>query len=272
MKNIVYVLVIGLLFVVSCDRLNSTDNLEIPENHSFSIEFIDESGSIVEQYSHLTTDEFEIENSFGLFGDNFLPPDIVEMITSQTPITPEQLRRDQIYLHAEKEVEDEIFHVTLNFRFQNQDEWKTGSHYVTQYSEEYWIERFRISWEIFRNEDPTGSGGLRSIPFHETSPMPSQQVVVNYLQQGFSGVSKPYFFHSLGGVVELEEVHDQFLTGRFNIELLGLPNDVYQMDEFPDELDTVRYSVAGEFTVLNGDYQDLAEMRANLEGFTFAFF
>lgn len=272
MKKIVILFIFGFMVVVSCDRLKNADNVIIPANHSFSIEFIDENGSRVEHFSHTSAGEFEIENSVGLFGDDFIPPEIVEMITSQIPITPEQLKRDQIYLHAEKEVDGEIFHVTLNFRFQNQDEWRTGTQDVMQYSEEFWIERFRNSWERFRSEDPSGATGLYPVPVSNFSPLPSQNVSVNYLQSGFDGISKPYFFHSLGGAVELEKVHDQFLQGLFNIELLGLPNEVYQMDEFPEELDTVKYSVAGHFTVLYGDYEDLAELRANLDGITFFFF
>jgi hypothetical protein len=44
------------------------------------------------------------------------------------------------------------------------------------------------------------------------------------------------------------------------------------MDEFTEVLDTVRYTVAGNFTVLYGGYEDLAELRANLDGITFFIF
>lgn len=274
MKMIRLFLILVFLAAVSCDSTSDLRNGEIYESHFFSFELIDEHGKTVEFFSNEKAGDVEIEQSAGLFGDNFIPPELVDLITSSIPVTPEQLRRDQIYLHAEREIEGAIHHVTLMFNFPNQDEWTTGSKGFIEQSEEFLIERFRLFWEFRRGlRDPDNLTALPVGPGSSISPPPGQQVVANYIQMGFGDPAEAfsYSFFSLGGVLHLDEVTDKHIKGNFSLELLGLPANLYQLEEFPEELETLNYIVTGEFVALHGNYEDLRKMRADL-GFTYYIF
>lgn len=144
MKRLSLYLLPIFLIAIGCDRTTDPGSDEDFEPQRFQVDLIDENGETIEQLSNQKAGELEIDQSIALFGNNFRPPGMAERMG----IDPEHLKRDQIILHAEQEIDGELFYITMNFAFQNQRTWSRGSFYAIERPKEDIIERFRLSWQI----------------------------------------------------------------------------------------------------------------------------
>ena len=256
MNRLPVLLTILLFALLGCDQTTDPGTNEDFEDQAFQVELINEVGETIEVLSNEKVGDIDIREAVVLFGDSFRPPHVAERFG----MDEEMLKRDQIVLHAEQEIGGELFYISMSFTFQNQSTWDEGMFYVPEISEEAIIDRFRKIWEIRREME-----SRRSTDKAFKTPQTNQRVVVNYAQFGFAGAGTPHVYQSLNGEIELSKVSGRNISGAFSVNLLGLPTDIYQMEELPDELNTLKLRIRGEFTANHGDYSDLKKLAADME-------
>jgi len=73
-----------------------------------------------------------------------------------------------------------------------------------------------------------------------------------------------FMYISTGGELELENVTDEFVSGKFFVDLTGLSMDIFDAKEFPETPDVHRVRIIGDFIAEPGDFNDLKQIRFDL--------
>ena len=261
-----------ILFVKGCDDLSGPDHDETGLAHSFSYEIYDENGALITNISHENIGESEITASAGLFGNEFLPPWLLEGISEQTGLDPDEFRKHEIYLHAETDDETDLNSATLRFSLPSSDQWKTGKFHTIENTVENLLNFIKTLWQSHQNNRPDFSAKTPGFDTNSIDPS-GQAVSINYSETGFATATSygvriepngvQYF--PLEGSVNVENVSDDLLEGQFSTKFLGFPMDaLYFSDEFPENPGYHIISISGNFTTVHGDYFDLVESATNL--------
>jgi S1-C subfamily serine protease len=236
-----------ILFVSGCEATGGMDDEELAQ-HLFSYEVYDESGTVLKEVTHERIGDTEVEISFGLFGEQFMPPGLVESIAEKTGRDPEEYNMHEIWLHAETDDGEEGHFVTLRFNFPFTDRWEAGGFTVFEVSEEKWVERLRSMWERFedfRNKAHAKPNLLpNTIRFEPGPGEQKQKAGMQYYDSPFV-TERSYgmpidrtsnMYQVTGGSVELETVSDDRVEGSFSADVIALPMEViFFADEFPDD-------------------------------------
>ena len=275
MKNIcISILAVSaiILFVKGCDSVNGPDSNETGLLHSFSYEIYDNNGALITNISHEKIGESGITASAGLFGNEFLPPWLLEGISEKTGLDPDELKKHEIYLHAETDQDAERNSASLRFSLSSEGHWQTGSYKATEITVEETLTFIETLWQARQNNRPDFSA--KTPEFDTNSIEPSgHSVSINYSETGFAtetsyGVKiEPdgFQYFVLDGSVNVENVSDDLLEGQFSTKFLGFPMELlYFSDEFPENPGYHIISISGNFTTVHGDYFDLVESATNL--------
>lgn len=261
-----------ILFVKGCDNVSGPDSDETDLLHSFSYEIFDESGELLTSITHEKIGDAEITASAGFFGNEFMPPWLLEAVSEQIGVDPEELKINEIYLHAETDGEADLNSATLKFSLPSADQWKTGNFHATGTTVENRLNFIKTIWQARQDNRPDFSAKIPGFEFNNTEPS-GHVVSISYSETGFAtetsyGVridpdGTQYF--QLEGSLILDDATDNLLEGRFTTKLLGFPMDVlYYSDEFPDDPEYHIIHVSGSFTAVRGDYFDLMESTSKL--------
>ncbi len=275
MKNIcITILAVSaiILFVKGCDDVSGPDSDETGLIHSFKYEIYDDNGALITSISHEKIGESEITASAGLFGNEFLPPWLLEGISEQTGVDPDEFRKHEIYLHAETDDETDLNSTTLRFSLPSPEQWKTGKFHTTENTVENLLNSIHTLWQARQNNKPDFSAKTPGI---DTNSIESsgQSLSINYSETGFATATSygvrieqngmQYF--PLEGSVNLKNVSDEILEGQFSTKHLGFPMDIlYFSDEFPENPGYHIISISGSFTAVHGDFFDLVESTTKL--------
>lgn len=252
-----------LLVLNGCDLFGG-DHEEIKDTESFfSFQVYDESGELVQSVTSEQAGEEEIDISLGIFGNLFTPPEVVDMITKDFNLSPEDLKRNQIYLHAEKGIGNEVDFITLHFAFPRNEDWSTGTFDFFSDTKEQWLNRLKIMWEMRQKHVSTQQ---QQVNFeYKAEP----KVNLNIMEHGLVMGQVPYIYRPTAGYLELEEVSEEHLTGNFSFELAGLSADFLKAEVFPENPEFSIYQITGNFVSKAGDYHTL--MQARTEFFSDAY-
>lgn len=250
-------ILMATLLISACSVSGDDDREAV---HHFNYQVYDEQGEMISTVSDETNDESEIETSLGLFGDRFFP----EWIAEDLGLDPSILQRNQIYLHAENGVTEDVRFATLNFSFPLLSDWKTDSYEVFSITEENWIETLRRFWEE-RRDRLDGNLSIESdMENLEDDRWFSGNVNANYNDFGIGTGNLNFFYVTTGGEVEITSVSADRLEGTFTIDISGLPGSILNADSFPDEPEMNRYTITGSFAAVPGDFEDLLEARTDI--------
>ena len=275
MKNIcISILAVSaiILFVKGCDSVSGPDSNETDLLHSFSYEIYDENGALITNISHKKIGGAKISASAGLFGNDFLPPWLLEGISEQTGLDPDELKKHEIYLHAETDQDAERNSASLRFSLSSEGHWQTGSYKATEITVEETLTFIETLWQARQNNRPDFSAKILKFDINNTEPS-GQTVSINYSETGFATTTSygvriepggmQYF--PIEGSVNIEGATDEILEGQFSTKLLGFPMDIlYFSDEFPENPGYHIISISGNFTAVHGDYYDLVESTTKL--------
>ncbi len=255
----------GLLLLIlnGCDVTGDPDPEESIEP-GFSYEIVDDNGVTLNKVTHEKVDDIEVETSLGLFGNNFIPTEMLDMISQHLGVDPETLKQDEIILHAEKGIEQEVHFASLRFSFPPSLPLQAGTFQIYSLTKEQWLNTLRLMWEIRQSrgsENPLPENILQNKGVAGTS---DDMISMNYYEFGFGLQETMFMFISTGGSLELDEVNEEFVTGNFSVELMGVPIHIFEAEEFPEapEVHTVR--IIGDFVAEPGDFEDLKRIRFNL--------
>ena len=245
-------------FLLSACSVSGDDDRE--PVHQFTYQVFDEQGEMISTVSDETSGETEIETSLGLFGDSFFP----DWIAEDLGLDPSILQRNQIYLHAENGVTEDVRFATLNFAFQRLSDWDIDSYEVFGVTEENWIEVLRRIWEERRDRlsgNLSDEAGAESL---DDDRWFSRKVNANYNDFGIGTKNLNFMYVTTGGEIEITSVSDDRIEGSFTIDISGLPGSIMSADSFPDELNMNRYTITGSFAAVPGDFEDLLEARTDI--------
>ena len=251
-----------LLFISGCN-VTGDSNTELPEP-GFSYEIIDENGETINRVTHEKVDEQIVETSLGLFGNEFMPTEILEELSEQRGLDPELFRRNEIILHAESGIDQDVHFASLRFTFSNANPFQDGSFQISSVDKEHLLDVLRIFWEMRRDRTPFKNKNqlleneyLFSGPFNES-------VNMNYFEFGFGLQVNRYIYFSTDGNLDVQSVTDERVSGSFSVELAGVPILIFDLEEFPVEPDFKEIRIVGEFTAEPGDFEDLKLIRTDL--------
>lgn len=256
----------AILFLTSCDSPNGPGNEE-ELNYSFEYKVFDENGGLLSVVSDKQVDENPIKASAGYFGYEFFPPWLLESIPENSPIDPESVKENQIYLIAETDLPEPSKTYSLRISFPDMQQWETGEYQLPNIPKEKHMELLRIMWELrqnnpfpgkfvpdrFKSNEAGVSNKMASVDYSETGFMTSSSYGVKIDSTGL-------LYRSTKGVVELTHTSDKVIEGSFTVELTGFPMEIiFFSDEFPENPELQMFTITGNFTAIPGDYDDLVE-------------
>lgn len=261
-----------LFFLNSCDTLNAPEEKEKTQ-FSFSYNIYDEQGELSASVTDKQIDNHSIKASAGYFGSEFFPPWLLESISENSPIDPEDLKKKQIYLHAETELQETLKTYSLRLNFPNLQQWEPGEYHLPNISKEKHLELLRMMWEIRQNNPlPKKSVQSQFIKSNETIAT-EQTASIDYSESGFMtentyGIKidrTGLLYRSTKGAVELTHISDEVVEGNFTVELVGFPMEIlFFSDEFPENPELEMFTITGNFKAIPGDYYDLVESSGTL--------
>ncbi|MEX2344867.1 MAG: hypothetical protein WD604_04585 [Balneolaceae bacterium] len=259
------VLLVGFLFLIlnGCDVTGDSDPEESIEP-GFSYEIVDDDGETLNKVTHEKVDDIDVETSLGLFGNNFIPAEMLDRISQHLGVDPETLKQDEIILHAEKGIEQEVHFASLRFSFPPSLPLQAGTFQIYSLTKEQWLNTLRLIWEIRQSrgsENPLPENNLHSKGGIGTA---NEMINMNYYEFGFGLQDTMFMFISTGGSLELDEVNEEFVMGNFSVELMGVPMDILEAEEFPEAPDVHTVRIIGDFVAEPGDFDDLKRIRFNL--------
>lgn len=256
-----------LLAFHGCDLFGGDDADSGIDEPFFNYNVYDESGELVQTVTSERVGEQELDISLGIFGDRFLPPELAESLVDRLGVDPDDLNRNQIYLHAERGLSDEVNFMTLHFAFDRREEWSTGTFDLSTFSKERWLNSLENIWKLMRERMAYQTQDDEI----EFTPTPTDsRVNFNIVEHMLAMREIPFMYIATEGYLELEEVSDEFLPGNFSIELAGLPADILQAEEFPDDPEFAAYRIEGSFAAEYGDFNKLLKARTDLFGDRFS--
>lgn len=248
-----------MLTISSCETTQAPTPSESP-GYRFSYEVFDENGLKLRQVTHEQINEVKIETSFGLFGEQFLSPSVAEQLNLD--IDPSDLQHNEIYLHAEKGINEDINFATLDFSFPVEKNWHNDSYRVVQlYTKKQWLEMIRQARQHVEN--PEDLPPIEQVPEFTFPEMDEHSIIVNYNERGLSQVGTDYLYIVTNGKLELTSVSDNRIKGHFSIELSALPSDILTTDTLPDDPKFKEFRIIGDFTAKHGNYKDLLEAQTD---------
>lgn len=251
-----------LLFISGCNTTGDS-NTELPEP-GFSYEIVDENGITINRVTHEKVDEQNVETSLGLFGDEFIPPEIFEQLIQQLEVDPEIFKRDEIILHAESGIDLDVHFASLRFTFSNTNPLRTESFQISSFEKEQLLSIIRIFWEMRRNQSPFKNFNPSfENEFQLVGPL-DEVVNMNYFEFGFGLQEQQYIYFPTDGTLDILSVADERVSGTFSIDLAGIPVGILDHQEFPDEPEFKEIRIVGEFTAEPGDFEDLKRVRTDL--------
>ncbi len=261
-----------LFFLNSCDTLNSSEKDEKTQ-FSFDYNVYNEHGELLSAVSDKQINDDPIKASAGYFGSEFFPPWLLENISENSPINPEDLKEKKIYLHAETELPETSKTYSLRLSFPEMQQWETGEYHLPSISKEKHLELLRFMWET-RQNSPFSRKSLQSqFPKSNETDVSQKLASVDYSESGFMtanryGVkidSTDLLYRPTKGAVELTHISDDAVKGDFTVELLGFPMKIlFFSDEFPENPELQMFIITGNFTAIPGDYYDLVDSSENI--------
>lgn len=251
------------LFLTGCNLTDTNENSVVPEP-GFTYEITDENGATIGKVSDRQVDEIDVETGVGLFGNEFLPTEMLDRISERFGIAPELFKRNEIILHAESGVEQDIHFASLRFKFPAAEPLNPGSYQIFSLNEEQLLQTLRNFWDFGRNHRPFNNFKMLRNTASKQNLMTSDTVFANYFEFGFGLQNNQYVYFSKGGTVDIESVTDERVNGSFSLELTGIPVLIFELDEFPDEPELRSIRIIGDFTAEPGDFEDLKQLRFNL--------
>ncbi|MEX1268694.1 MAG: hypothetical protein WEA56_06800 [Balneolaceae bacterium] len=252
-----------LLILNGCDVTGDPDPEESIEP-GFSYEIVDDNGEILNKVTHEKVDDIEVETSLGLFGNNFIPAEMLDIISQHLGVDPETLKQNEIILHAEKGIEQEVHFASLRFSFPPSMPLQAGMFQIHSLTKEQWLNTLRLMWEIRQSrgsEYPLTENIIQNKGVAGTS---DEMISMNYYEFGFGLQETMFMFISTGGSLGLDEVTEEYVTGNFSVELMGVPMDILEAEEFPEAPDIHMVRIIGDFVAEPGDFEDLKRIRFNL--------
>lgn len=248
-----------ILIISGCDVIGGLGNEELTQ-HQFSYKIYDENGELLKKVTQERIGGVEVERSLGLFGENFLPPWIVE----GSGLDPDDLRQHEIWLHADKGTNEDVH--TLRFGFPFMEQWKRGKYLLPEVSKEDWLElfkRMRENRQVHQYERYTIQNRLLIANSFEIREQMSsvgyyESVFATERSYGLRIDSTSYMYQSTGGYVELENITGDLLEGSFTVDVVGLPMKIiFFSDDLPEDPEFRMYHITGSFVTAYGDYDDL---------------
>lgn len=252
-----------LLNLNGCD-ITGDPNPEESIEPGFSYEIVDDNGETLSKVTHEKVDDIEVETSLGLFGNNFIPTEMLDMISQHLGVDPETLKQNEVILHAEKGIEQEVHFASLRFSFPPSLPLQAGTFQIYSLTSEQWLNTLKMMWEIRQSrgsENPLPENILQN---KGVAGMSDEMISMNYYEFGFGLQETMFMFISTGGSLELDEVTEEFVTGNFSVELMGVPMDILEAEEFPEAPDIHTVRIIGDFVAEPGDFEDLKRIRFNL--------
>lgn len=255
-RSVIFLLC-STFILLSCDR---DDDTYQANEASFDFELLNENGESVSHVSNQSVDELEIDKSLAIWGNEFRPDFLSDRWQHDFP------EPYQIFLHAEREENDEIGFISLNFSIPVGKELTPGEYQQVELNKERWLESLKRMWEM-RQENAKGAQIQNNYQhpvlehMHDIEP---GNVTVNYFESGFGRSATPRIYAAMSGSMTLDEVTDEFVKGEFSVEVSGISWDFLEKSDFPENITTTNYQIVGSFTAGKGDYEDLREIRERL--------
>ena len=260
----IQILTVGFLLIfISCDLTGETEANEVIEP-GFSYDIIDENGVTLNKVTHQKVDGIEVETSLGLFGDKFFPFEMREAVSEQFGLDPDLFKRNEIILHAEKGIEGDVHFASLKFTLPQSVPFHTNTFQISSLTEEQWLNMLRIMWEMRREHRSEKSISENLLANNTIAGSADERVSISYYEFGFGLQDTMFMYISTGGELELENVTDEFVSGKFFVDLTGLPMDIFDAKEFPETPDVHRVRIIGDFIAEPGDFNDLKQIRFDL--------
>jgi len=253
--------------LTGCDVFNSDDDASNREPF-FNFEVQDENGEVLTVASSEQLDGTEIETGIGLFGEQFISPEVIERFIETAEEAgidrdKEDFRQLDMFLHAEKGINDNIHFVSLNFSFLRSEKWKEGRFQVVGLSREEWLDSIQLFWERARDRGLEQHDLLASTIFIFPPGTDEHSVWMQYKEAGF-GKNHEYVFQPIKGFVELEHVSDEHAEGNFSVDLGALSSDILSGDQFPEDPGFRTFHISGNFVTEHGNYEDLEQVRSDI--------
>lgn len=252
-----------MFYMAGCDITGERDSTELPEP-GFNYEIVDENGITINRVTHKKIDELEVETSLGLFGNEFMSAQLLEQLTQQLGLDQEMFRRDEIILHAESGIDQDVHFASLKFTFPKSAPFGTGSHQISSLPKEHLLNIIHIFWEMRRDR-------MSAIKLNQSLNNESQiigsfddSVQMNYFEFGFGLQDIQYMYFSTGGNLTINSVTEERISGSFSVDLAGIPILIFDLEEFPAEPELREIRIIGEFTAEPGDFEDLKQIRTDL--------
>ncbi|MDX1637161.1 MAG: hypothetical protein R3281_04265 [Balneolaceae bacterium] len=268
-KDIAFLFMLGLL-LSGCELLGLSGGEEKEEPVSrFSYEVIDQERNVTKSVTNQQVEETEFETGLGLYGDQFLPPSLIENFD----VPPELFRRHEIYLHAENGVDEDVQFVSLRFGFPLMESWEAARYTFPETTKEELLERLRMLRDRFRGNTGSRAGLFVNEPGSELLQTNEHVATMSYFDSGLVTRRSHgklielgnYFYQAIGGYIELTDVYGERIKGQFSVDMISLPMDLlFFSDTFPENPDVDTYRIVGEFETVPGNYADLQQARAEL--------
>lgn len=260
MKLRVYGFLIVPVLLLQCVEQKERP-LKNDEVSAFEIQLLDKRGQVLQHILQDSDESTDTQVSLGVFGENFHP-----VQTDNNQNEKNDVSVHEIYLHLENNHKPDPEFVSLNFSFPALNKWKPGEYRLPNISKENRINAVQKFWELRKEQQKgahrPGSGVSSSRNHHEN------EVLVNYITNG-KGVNQENeqqrnIFYSHGGRVTIDQVGDEKIRGAFSVKITGVPETLFDREEFPDEPQMQTFQLTGEFGVVRGDYASLQNIRADL--------
>lgn len=126
-----------------------------------------------------------LTESAGFFGTEFFPPWLLEAVSDNSTLDPDDLKEHDIYLHAEA-VDNEAKKVhSLRFRFPEIEQWETGKHQLPGISKQKLMEHFRLMWEVRQNHHHSKNKTQDQITGIFSAIPTEKMAAISYSETGF---------------------------------------------------------------------------------------
>ncbi|MCC5940223.1 MAG: hypothetical protein JJU37_01670 [Balneolaceae bacterium] len=255
-------LFILFIFVIqACDFSSGSD--EITQENSFEATVYDEAGKIVTTINHNSTNNKGQINSFAIFGNDFIPDRIKENLAENTGLSPEDFLQGEVYLHVESGQEDNN-HATFRFTIARDQGFVPKKYIFAELDEEILVKRLKNIWNFMRessgnslltNRIDSPDHGLNIEDYANFEFYQKGHILGKNFENRVSEDS--YNVSTSSGYLEIVEISEKEMKGNFTSTILAFPGSIFFGEEFPDEIDFIRFTIEGSFTAILGDYEDL---------------
>jgi hypothetical protein len=265
------ILLITSIFFTACDLDLNSD--PIRPDHTFEVTIFDESGNTLNSIIHDSSAENANTNSIAVFGDDFIPDWVKERMNESDTWTPGNFYQDEIYLHTEIISDEDQSFSSFRLTLSNEIELTTDKYLFNSFSEEYFKDRLKHTWDCFYDDLENNCVDEFKKPNHYDNS--EVLAILTFAQQGFfsdqrygNQIAKDNYLAFTGnGYLEILNILEDQVEGVFESEIFAVSlEDVFYQDEFPEDIQIKRFTVIGSFTAKHGDWQDLIEFEKNPYG------